>query len=113
MADFSEQQTIIWDGKLAGKSNLEILADLEASGYSHAPNYISTIWTTCCKKVAAQADLVYDEWCCKDWDKAWKRCSCCGEWKMRDKRLWHKKKKNVDGWANVCKDCVEEKKKNK
>ena len=113
MANFSEQQTIIWNGKLAGKSNLEILADLEASGYSHAPNYISTIWTTCCKKVAAQADLVYDEWCCKDWDKAWKRCSCCGEWKMRDRRLWHKKKKNIDGWANVCKDCVEEKKKNK
>lgn len=111
MAKFSEQQSIIFKGKLAGKSNLEILEDLEEKGYSHAPNYISTIWTTCCKKIAAQADLVYDEWCCKDWDKAWKKCGCCGEWKMRDKRLWHKKKKNADGWSTICKECEEIRKK--
>jgi hypothetical protein len=32
---------------------------------------------------------------------------------MRDKRLWHKKKKNVDGWNGICKDCVEKKKEEK
>jgi hypothetical protein len=53
-------------------------------------------------------ELNYDEWLCKDYEKAWKKCSRCGEWKLRDNRNFVKKAKAYDGLTNKCKCCEKE-----
>lgn len=111
-ANLSPQQLIIVEGKKLHKLNKEICEDLmEELGIYHQENYISTIWNKITGLIAAAADLNYDEWCCKDYDQAWKRCVQCGRILLRDSRNFVRKTKASDGLANRCKVCDQEKRK--
>lgn len=105
-AKLSEQQRLIVEGKRAGLSNKEIQDRLQNElGISHQVNYISTIWKKSVKLITEAVELNYDEWLCKDYNKVWKRCSCCGKEKMRDTRVFCQKAKSLDGFTSRCKAC--------
>jgi hypothetical protein len=92
--------------KKEGLLNKEICDLLmEKMGIYHQENYISTIWNKVCGLIAAAADLNYDEWCCKDYKAAWKKCNCCGRLMLRDPRNFVRKAKALDGLTNRCKKC--------
>ena len=105
-ANLSKQQRQIVDYKKKGIRNRDIKILLEKDmGISHQENYISTIWNLCCRKIANAASTHYDEWCCRYYDKAWKKCSCCGEIKFKSFKNFMKKRTVNDGFSNRCKAC--------
>lgn len=105
-ANLSEQQLLIIEDKKKRKHNSYIARHLQNSlGFTHQENYISTIWNKALYNVAAAAELNYDEYICRSYDKAWKTCSCCGEEKLRDERNFVKKAKALDGLTGRCKKC--------
>ena len=109
-ANLSEQQMLIVEGKKRRLLNKEICQELmDKLGIYHQENYISTIWNKVCQLIADAADLSYDEWCCKDYAPAWKKCNCCGKWLLRDNRNFVKKSKAPDGLTNRCKRCDQKK----
>lgn len=109
-ANLSEQQLLIVEGKKRRLLNKEICAELMSKmGIYHQENYISTIWNKVCQLIADAAELSYDEWCCKDYSKAWKKCNCCGKWLLRDNRNFVRKSKAPDGLTNRCKRCDQKK----
>lgn len=109
-ANLSEQQLLIVEGKKRRLLNKEICAELmDKLGIYHQENYISTIWNKVCQLIADAADLNYDEWCCKDYPPAWKKCNCCGKWLLRDSRNFVRKVKAPDGLTNRCKRCDQKK----
>ncbi len=105
-AKLSEQQRLIVEGKKAGLSNKDIQDKLYADlGISHQVNYISTIWKKSVKIIIEAVELNYDEWLCKDYNRAWKKCTCCGIEKMKDTRMFCQKAKSMDGFTSRCKVC--------
>lgn len=111
-AQLNEQQKIILEGKKRRLLNKEICRELmENLGIYHQENYISTIWNKIVKLITAAAELSYDEWCCRHYEKAWKTCRSCGKTMLRDSRNFVKKKKAADGFTNRCKDCDRKKRK--
>lgn len=108
-AKLSEQQRLIVEDKKKQMMNRDIKKHLEAElGISHQENYISTIWSKSIELIIRAVELNYDEWLCKDYRKAWKKCSRCGTWKLRDSRNFIRKSKSLDGLTNRCKDCDKE-----
>lgn len=109
-ANLSEQQKLIVEGKKKRLLNKEICEQLMSQlGIYHQENYVSTIWNKACQLIADAADLHYDEWCCKDYKPAWKKCNCCGELLLRDPRNFVRKTKAPDGLTNRCKRCDQKK----
>lgn len=109
-ANLSEQQMLIVEAKKHGLLNKEICELLmEKMGIYHQENYISTIWNKVCQLICNAADLNYDEWCCKDYKPAWKKCNCCGQLMLRDPRNFVRKAKAQDGLTNRCKKCDQKK----
>lgn len=109
-ANLSEQQKLIVEGKKKRLLNKEICEQLmNQLGIYHQENYVSTIWNKACQLIADAADLHYDEWCCKDYKPAWKKCNCCGELLLRDPRNFVRKAKAPDGLTNRCKKCDQKK----
>lgn len=109
-ANLSEQQKLIVDGKKHKLLNKEICKILnEKLGINHQENYISTIWNKACQSIANAAELHFDEWCCKDYEPAWKKCKCCNQFLLRDLRNFVKKTKASDGLTNRCKRCDQKK----
>lgn len=109
-ANLSEQQKLITECKKKRMLNKEICKELmDKMGIYHQENYVSTIWNKVCQLIADAADLSYDEWCCKDYMPAWKKCNCCGQWLLRDNRNFVKKSKAPDGLTNRCKRCDQKK----
>lgn len=105
-ANLSEQQKFIVEGKKLRLLNKEICRGLmEQLGIYHQENYVSTIWNKTCQLIADAADLHYDEWCCKDYAAAWKKCHCCGKMILKDSRNFVKKAKSPDGFTHRCKIC--------
>lgn len=105
-ANLSEQQRFIIECKKKRFSNKAICAALQKElNISHQENYISTIWNKSLGLVAAAAELNYDEYLCKDYDKAWKVCTKCGRELLRDPRNFVRKAKAADGLTNKCKQC--------
>ena len=81
-------------------------------GSTYSENYISTIYTKeICKKIAEAATLHKDEWNSRNDESKWKKCSCCGRWKLIDKRNFVKKKNSADGFTSRCKSCDKKKRK--
>ena len=108
-ANLSEQQRLIVEDKKHQMMNREIKEHLEKElGITHQENYISTIWGKAIGKIIDAVELNYDEWLCKDYVKAWKKCNCCGQWKLRDSRNFVRKAKAYDGLTNRCKVCEKE-----
>lgn len=93
--------------KVEKKTNLRIKEMLQLKyGLNYSENYISTIWKQeICKKIAAQADIEVDKYNCRNYAKAWKRCRCCGEYKLADEREFVKKNTTKDGLSTRCKEC--------
>lgn len=109
-ANLSEQQKLIVEGKKRRLLNRDICRLLmDKLGIYHQENYVSTIWNKVCQLIADAADLHYDEWCCKDYKPAWKKCNCCGETLLRDPRNFVRKSKAPDGLTNRCKRCDQKK----
>lgn len=108
-AKLSEQQMLIIRDKKMRYPNKEIAKHLmDELGIYHQENYISTIWNKCCQLIADAAELNYDEYLCKDYDKAWKICSRCKRELLRDPRNFVKKTKASDGLTGRCKCCDKE-----
>lgn len=111
-ANLNEQQMLIVRDKKLRLLNRDIAHHLqEELGIYHQENYISTIWNKICQQIADAAELNYDEWLSKDYDKAWKRCNTCGKELLRDPRNFVRKAKSADGLTNCCKMCDKEKRK--
>ena len=108
-AELSEQQLLIIRDKKRRYPNKEIAQHLqEELGIYHQENYISTIWNKTIKLINEAAALNFDEYLCKDYDKAWKVCNRCGRELLRDSRNFVKKAKALDGLTNRCKKCDKE-----
>lgn len=108
-ANLSEQQMLIVNDKkykIPNKSIREHLID--ELGIEHRENYISTIWNKAVGLIVEAVELNYDEFLCKDYQKAWKRCNRCGEWLLRDPRNFVRKAKASDGLTGRCKCCDKE-----
>lgn len=109
-ANLSDQQKLIVEGKKQRLLNKQICQELMSKlGIYHQENYVSTIWNKACQLIADAAELHYDEWCCKDYKPAWKKCNCCGETLLRDSRNFVRKTKASDGLTNRCKKCDQKK----
>lgn len=109
-ANLSEQQKLIVRDKKLRILNRDIAKHLmEELGIYHQENYISTIWNKITQQIADAAQLNYDEWLSKDFDKAWKICNACGKELLRDPRNFVRKTKSADGLTNCCKICDKEK----
>lgn len=108
-ANLTTEQLLIIEGKKRGKSIKEIAATVQKElGIHHQENYISTIWGRITARIAAAANLNYDEFLCKDYDRAWKICTSCGKELLRDPRLFSRKRKLPDGLNSRCKNCERE-----
>lgn len=109
-AQLSPQQKLIVECKKQRMQNKDIRRRLQKElGIDHKENYISTIWKKTLGLISAAADLNYDEWLCKDYDKAWKVCNRCRKELLKDPRVFVRKAKSVDGLVNCCKKCEKEK----
>ena len=105
-ANLNEQQKLIVRDKKMRILNKSIQKHLqEELGIYHQENYISTIWNKVCSLIVAAAELNYDEWLMKDYDKAWKKCCKCGKELLRDERNFVRKSKAADGLTGRCKKC--------
>ena len=83
----------------------------EKYGFNYSENYISTIYTKeICKKIAAQVSLHREKWERRFEPGIWKKCSCCGEWKLKDAREFVRRKNSEDGFTSRCKICDRKKK---
>lgn len=108
-ANLSEQQLLIVRDKKMRQPNKVITANLmEELGIYHQENYVSTIWNKIVRLIADAAELNYDEFLCRNYDKAWKICSRCGEEYLRDPRNFVRKAKAADGLTGRCKKCDRE-----
>lgn len=111
-AKLSEQQMLIVRDKKLRLLNKDIAQHLhDELGIYHQENYISTIWNKITQQIADAAELNYDEWLNKDYDKAWKKCNTCQRELLRDPRNFVRKAKSSDGLTNCCKNCDKEKRK--
>ena len=105
-ANLSDQQKLILRDKKLRLPNKDIAQHLkEELDIYHQENYISTIWNKTVGLICAAAELNYDEWLCKDYKKAWKKCRICGTEKLRDPRNFVRKAKSSDGLTSSCKYC--------
>ena len=86
-ANLNEQQQLIVRDKKLRLLNREISNNLQKElGIYHQENYVSTIWNKITQLIADAAELNYDEWISKDYDKAWKKCNTCGKELLRSVR---------------------------
>lgn len=105
-ANLKPKEALIVEDKKLRLPNKLIMKHLEMElGVRHQENYISTIWNKAVEQIAAAADLNYDEWLCRNYDKAWKVCNCCGKELLRDSRNFVRKSRSSDGLTGRCKRC--------
>lgn len=108
-AELSEQQLLIIRDKKLRIPNKEIAQHLhDELGIYHQENYISTIWNKCVGLITNAVELNYDEYLCRNYDKAWKCCTRCKQFLLRDSRNFVKKAKAADGLTSRCKRCDKE-----
>lgn len=108
-ANLSEQQLLIVNDKKRRFSNKQIAQHLhDTLGVNHQENYISTIWNKSVGLIVEAVELNLDEYLCRNYDKAWKKCTRCGLELLRDQRNFVKKSKALDGLTSRCKKCDKE-----
>lgn len=106
-ANLSNEQERILDLKIKHVSNQKI-SEIIAKEFkaTHSANYISTIYKQkICKKIADAAILHYDYYLNREIATAWKKCTCCGEYKLRDTREYMRRARASDGLSSICKIC--------
>ena len=102
--------------KIDGKQNIEIQELLyEKHGTKHSVEYISSLWRNKIPKlIVEQATKEYLEWYYTNVEKGqWKKCSCCGQFKLANNLFFSKNKTSKDGWYSICKNCRSQKHKEK
>lgn len=105
-ANLTEQQHLIVECKKHRMPNRQIRQKLiDDLGLTHQENYISTIWNKAVKLISEAVILNYDEFLCRNYDKAWKKCCKCGKELLRDARCYVRKSKSADGLTTRCKQC--------
>lgn len=108
-ANFNEQQMLILEDKKYKMPNKAIADHLMRElGIYHQENYVSTIWNKLVGLIAEAVELNYDEFLCRNYEKAWKKCTRCGKFLLRDSRNFVKKSKALDGLTSRCKECDRE-----
>ena len=106
-ANLSDEQERILDLKIKHISNQKI-SEIIAKEFkaTHSANYISTIYKQkICKKIAEAVILHYDYYLNREIATAWKKCTCCGEYKLRDTREYMRRARASDGLSSICKIC--------
>ena len=114
-ANLTNEQKRILELKIRHVSNQNITDTIQKEfGATHSANYISTIYKQkICHKIADAAILHYDYYLNREVATAWKMCTCCGEYKLRDTREYMRRARSSDGLSSVCKVCDKEKRDNK
>lgn len=107
ITELDEVQKEILDLKINKMKNQDI-AELvnRKHGKTYTANYISTIFR---QKILPQINdaaryhgLVVENIC---FEENFKRCSCCGEWKLISKENFMKRSRSKDGFSAKCKKC--------
>jgi hypothetical protein len=114
-ANLTDEQRKILELKIRHVSNQNITDTIKQQfGATHSANYISTIYKQkICNKIADAATLHYDYYLNREIATAWKMCTCCGEFKLRDTREYMRRARSSDGLSSVCKICDKQKRENK
>lgn len=113
LANFSKARELILKGKESRLQNSEINIILEKNLQIHYnENYISTIYKgEICRKIAEAATLHFSYWELRNTPEAWKKCACCGQYKLRNSSEFIRKKTSSDGFSSRCKECEHKKRK--
>ena len=105
---------VAWKQK--GLTNLEIHdLLLKKHAVNHSAEYISSLWRNKIPKVIAEyAKDEYLIWYFTNEEEGhWKKCSCCGQFKLAHNRFFSKNSTSKDGFYSLCKDCRNAKNRNK
>ncbi len=102
--------------KIDGYTNEEIQALLDKRyAVTHSVEYISSLWKNKIPKLiatTAQKDWLIWYYTNKEYGH-WKRCSRCGQIKLAHNMFFSKNNTSKDGYYSICKDCRNEKTKEK
>ena len=115
LANYPAYETIV-QGKFDGLSNAEIQKNLlEKNNVSHTVEYISALWRNKIPKIISeQAKDDYLIWYYSNVEKGtWKTCSRCGKTKLAHNRFFSKNNTSKDGFYSICKECRNQKNKEK
>lgn len=99
---------LIVNYKFHGKSGLEIQAAIEKEfGIKHTVEYISSLWRNKIPKVISEQEKNdYLLWYFShEAEGKWKKCSCCGQFKLAHNRFFSKNNTSKDGFYSQCKEC--------
>ena len=94
--------------KIKGMTNAQIQAELKKeTGITHTYEYLSCLWTTKIpKEISEMAIDKYIYWYYTTQKPGvFKKCSKCGQIKLRNGRFFSKNKTAKDGYYSQCKDC--------
>lgn len=94
--------------KFHEKSGLEIQAAIEKEfGVKHTVEYISSLWRNKIPKVISEQEKNdYLLWYFShEAEGKWKKCSCCGQFKLAHNRFFSKNNTSKDGFYSQCKEC--------
>lgn len=107
LLDYPEYKTILIL-KIDNKKG-EAIRDyiLDNYGERHTVEYISWLWNNRIPKlIADQATVDYLYWYFTFKEKGvWKKCSRCGQIKLRDNRFFSRNSGGKDGFYSICKRC--------
>ena len=107
---------VIVQGKFNNLSNAEIQQKLkEEQNVFHTVEYISALWRNKIPKIISeQAKDDYLIWYYTNVEKgSWKTCTRCGETKLAHNRYYSKNNTSKDGFYSICKECRNQKNKEK
>lgn len=94
--------------KIDGVSNVEIQRTLQQEfGIKHSIEYISNLWRHKLPKlIAAAAEEDFLSWHYLQEERGeYKRCSCCGQIKLKHNKYFSKNNTSKDSFYSICKEC--------
>lgn len=98
--------------KISGQSSIKIQEQIYNDyGVSYSTEYISQLWR---KKIPEMcADKEKEKFLVQYYKTeargTWKRCSCCGKFKLANYRFFSKNKTSKDQYYSICKECRKKK----
>ena len=109
-AELNEVQREILDFKIKKAKNQDIADYINQKfGKSYTANYISTIFRQKIIPKVNEAAAFHQKIISNlFFEEEFKKCSCCGNWLLRDSSVFVKKSRAKDGLANRCKKCDRE-----
>ena len=102
--------------KIDGRTNAEIQSLLfDTYGKTHTVEYLSSLWKNKIPKlIAEEASRQYLIWYYTFKERGhWKKCNRCGQIKLGHNFFFSKNKTAKDGWYSICKECRNNKTKEK